>query len=608
MSDPKFNRDTRGDDHKGYQKDSNVNREIDELIKAKATDYQAWQKLKAKYGNNQDLMDKVMDGYKSKLQYIYKKANKFKRVLYDKYNSFNLSYGEMLRKAKKYQKKYKFTDDEFDMFIMLTRTDKASKYVDNISTTKMAKTLGFDAFLATSSKLNVKAEEQSIVEEIVNRYGETKPLHAQVLLQSLTYRDCAPEALQGGFDEKKHNPYSYIHPILAAMFLPRFASLDQRMLMANIGYIVHRKATGEPIYTLPDFQLYWDMVTDPNDIACTLDNAVVDLKNRFILQTHIWDSVLNLRQGKYYYGDSGMFGLVKFMQAVENCRNIIHDAPDLTYVKDEGTIMRRILSAFSMYPTYVSVNRLWGLLVGTYGGLPASPLEASGFANITKVPMITLRLPLNISGRASAVSLEESLTQPQWFIENKTLVPKSLQLIHSSDVLFFYVNRRYQTINVARLASPYNFTRLPMTVTGWESLNSYPVNAPRHLPIMNDTYELRSVVLVEKGLKYDNTELIVGSSALIVRPRDITTGDYQENCWIYDPQRAGMTYVNQQTTAPNSHVHYKPISSVPSHSPLNPVAGLETFDQKASTQGTIYIYQKITSNANPLFDPAQGAF
>jgi hypothetical protein len=595
MADKNFNRDTtRGDDWKNHPKDSNIGREVDELVKMQATDYQAWQKLKSKYGNNPELMDKILEAYKNKLQSIYKRAKKFKQVLYDRYAGLNLPHGELLRKAKKFQKKYKFTDEEFDMFVILSMTDKSLKYSSSIPSTKMAKTLGYDAFMAASSKLNVKADEQSIVEEIINRYGETKPIHAQVLLQSLTYQDCAPESLSGEFDAKKHNPYSYVHPVVAALFIPRIKCLDEQMLMANIGYIVHRKATEQQIMTSPDFKLYWDMITDPNDTACTINNAIIDLKNRFILQTQLWDAVMNLRQGRYYLEGQS---LVKFMQALENCRNIIHDAPDLTYVKDEGTILRRLLSAFSLYPTYVSINRLWGLLIGTQYGYPASPYDAAGFANITRVPMITLRLPLNITGNARAVSLEEALTQPQWFVENKVIVPKSLQIIHSNDVLFFYVGRRYQTINFARMAFPFNFTNLPMTVTGWESLNPHPVNAPKHLNIMNDTYELRSVVLVEKTNVHGGRDMIVGSSALIVKPMDPTAGIYEETCFLYDPHGAGMMYPNKT----GSFSREKPIKLVPSQLPFNPAAGIESFEQKASTRGTIFMYQKITNNDNPFF-------
>jgi hypothetical protein len=442
----------------------------------------------------------------------------------------------------------------------------------------------------------------SVVEQIVAKYGESKSLHAQVLLQSLTYPDCAPEALTGKFNADKQNPYSYVHPIVAALFLPRIKLLDEHMIMSNIGYIVKQKANELPVNTMPDFNLYWSMVTDPNDVACTTTNPVVDLKNRYELQCQLWDAVFHLRQGQYYYHHD-MNGLGKFMAAIENCKNVIHDAPDLTYVKDEGTILRRLLSAFSLYPTYVSVNRLWGLLSGTQFGYPAAPLESSGFGNITRVPMVTLRLPLNIHGNATPVSLADALTQPQWFVENKVIVPKSMSIVHSSDVIFFYVGRRYQTVNIARLALPYNFTNLPMTVTGWESLNEHPVNAPPSIPIGHDLFQLRSVVLVEKSSSFEGKPIIVGSSAMVVCPCDPESGVYEETCVLYDPQTAGLMY---RTGSNPGYKRESPIKLIPAEQPFNGRNDIPSFSQRARCRGTIFMYQKVLSGEHAILGGPSG--
>ena len=576
-------RDTRGDDYKSAPKDSQVDREVLELLRSKATDYQAMQKLKTKYPNNQELVDKVHEAYKELVSRLYKRAKKFKQYIVERYGNIVPSQGELIKKAKKYVKKLKLSDPEFDLFFIIITSEKLPQYEYTIPTTKMAKALGYDTLLASSSKLNVPAADQSIVEEIVNKYGETKPLHAQIILQSLTYQDCAPEALFGEFDPKKQNPYAYIHPIIAALFIPKIDLLDEQMLMSNIGYIVQRKATEQAITTLPDFKLYWDMIMDPNDTACNITNVTVDLKNRYALQTQLWDAVLSLRQGKYYYSDNA--GLVRFMQALENCRNVIHDAPDLTYVKDEGTILRRLLSAFSLYPTYVNVSRLWGLMLGSQYGVPSSPYDA-GLGNVTRVPMITLRLPHAGFGAGKAVSLEEAITQPQWFVKDRTIVPQSMQIVHSNEVLFFYVGRRFQTINLARMAVPCNFTNLPMTVTGWEQLNEHPVNAPETLNISDDVYKLKSVVVIEKTQVQGKT-LIVGSSAMIIAGTDV--GRYSEEALLYDPQGAGIML--EQST---DYVRNKPITLIPRELPFVNDCGIETFSQRARCRGTIFMYHKLS--------------
>lgn len=582
-------RDTRGDESKGSQ----VDREVVDLIRSKATDQQALQKLRSKYPNNQDLVDKVHDSYKDLITSLYKRARKFKQFIFDRYGGFGLTQGELMRKAKKYVKKLKLSDPEFDLFYYIATTEKGSLYAHTMPSSLMAKTLGYDSFVASANgKLNVKAEDQSIVEEIVNKYGETKPLHAQVILQTLTYQDCAPEALSGKFNADKHNPYSYIHPVIAALFLPKINALEEQMLMSNIGYIVQRKVNDQPIMTLPDHQLHWNMIIDPNDTACTVTNAIADLKNRYLLQIQLWEAVMNLRQGKYYYDNTA--SLVRFMQTLENCRTVTHDAPDLTYVKDEGTILRRLLSAFSFYPTYVSLSRMSGLLSGNQSILGSqyiapTPLEN----NVTRVPMITLRLPHHVPGISKAVSLEEAVSQVQWFVEQKNFVPRSMQIVHSNDVLFFYVGRRYQTVNVARLNVPCNFTNLPMTVTGWESLNEHPVNAPRSINILNDEYELRSVVSVEKT-QAGGKSLIVGCTAMVIIPREV--GRYDETCLLYDPQGAGVKIEDG-----DKYVNNAPISVIPSDSPFANIGGVETFEQRARCRGTIFMYKKINAipcNAN----------
>jgi len=105
----KSNRDTRGDDYRGTS-NPQVDREILELLRSKATDYQAMQKLKVKYPNNQDIVDKVHDAYKELIGRLYKRAKKFKNYVLDRYGSLGLTQGELIKKAKKYVRKLKLSD------------------------------------------------------------------------------------------------------------------------------------------------------------------------------------------------------------------------------------------------------------------------------------------------------------------------------------------------------------------------------------------------------------------------------------------------------------------------------------------------------------------
>lgn len=581
-----------------------------------------------------DLIDRQRKTDKDSLKFISKKARKFLQLLEAKYGLLNLSRADLIKKARKHARKYQLTDDEFDTFVKILLSEKKMPSPSfTFPDTPLSRLLGQDATMVTwtsamgSTKMNVKPEDVATVREIADvLYQQSKPLHSNVVMQSLMYKDSAPEALAGKFDQSKHNVYSHIHPIIAALFIPKIRILEEHILLSNIGYIVKSKYEGTPIMTKPDFELYWSMITDPNDSVCSIDDPIKDLKNRYELQIKLWEDVLNLRQGRYYY--SSMDQMVKFMRALENCRPNIFDAADLTYVKDEGSILRRILSAFSIRPTLVSSTRLWASPTGMgmgfgmgMGGMGAmgmrNPMQLAGSTKITQIPMVVLRLPLNISGlgsgltfasglvpgmetttsSSSAVSLKDALVQPEWFIENKTLVPKTKQVLFSKDVLFFYVNRRYQTANVSFGSgiSPCNFTSFPMTISGWEQLNDYPVDAPCVLEIGGDTYELRSVVTVE-STKKQNKNVIVGSSAMIRIPRDIMKDKIEEVNLVYDPQNAGIL-----TKEPGSEMYtpWTPFYEIPGECSLYPGSDEVTpFSVKSRKNGTIYVYVKISTGVD----------
>jgi len=590
-------RNTNSDEYKNRQNnDSKHQKEIDRLIAEGASDAQVIGNLKRKYSDNA-LVDKIYDGYKRLQQDILQKANKFKKKILTNYAPANLPFAELLRKAKKYAKN--MSDDQFTLFVKLALEDKTNSLgVGNtIPNTKIGKTLGYSSMVTMTDKLSVPPNELNILQDILRLYGESKTLHSQLVLQTISYKDCAPEAINGelkpgNFATDSNNLYSYVHPVIAALFLPKIRVLDEHMLMANIGYIVKQKNDNQQIMTKPDLELYYDLVSDPNDHACNMDSALKDLYQRFILQTKLWDNVISLRQGKYYNNS-----MASFMLAIENCRSNIYDAPDLTYVKDEGTILRRLLSAFSLRPTIVSTTRLNGLVGAMPYGVHNNPLAAAGISDVTSVPMVTLRLPLNVSSAKQAISLEQSLTQPQWFIENKMIVPKTQSIIHSRDVLFFYVNRRFKTINVSRMNTPYNFNALPMTVAGWESLNDHVVTFEYIMNMMNDRYQLRSVVFVDSAPSKKN--LIVGCSTGIIVPRSVEENRFEESFLVYDPQGSAEIFRNEQ----GAYQRINPVTYISKETPYNG-NNVESFWQRATTRGTIFVYQKVEEGQNPLRAPA----
>lgn len=591
-----FQRNDTGDDHKGrrHDRENLVNQELKTLIRKGLSDPQVMQQLKTRFGDKDlDLINEVFKAYADKKKFLQKRARKFQNIIMRRYP--DLSHQDRIRKAKKFAKKSGLTDDEFNLFLNFAFTDSGTVLSrETIPVTPMSQLLGTTTQMQLSQdKLNIKESELEVVYEIIKLHGQTKSLHSQVVLQSLTYRDCAPEALNGtaAWQAYKKNVYSFVHPVVAALFLPKVKLLDEHMLIANFGNIVKNKHEGVSMMTQPDYELYWSLVNDPTEnMICNSDSAIKDLYQRFFLQTKLWDSVLNLRQGMYYEER-----LNDFIVAIDMCRNNIYDAPDLTYVKDEGTILRRLLSAFSIRPTLVSTTRLYGngmTDVESYSyGLNQNPLMASGITQVTTVPMITLRLPVNygIKQNMYATCLEDALVQPQWFVDSHTITPKFQTVLHSRDVIFFYVNRRYQTVNLTRMNVPCNFNTLPMTVAGWEALNERVVNFDNRMTIFNDQYILRSVVIIERSQSKKN--LIVGSTAGIVVPRNLDLGRFDETYLLYDPQGSSEMFL----TSDNEYHRNPPITTIPGQTPFNAGSTAESFYERASKRGTIFMYQKDTA-------------
>ena len=450
----------------------------------------------------------------------------------------------------------------------------------NLPNTRLAKVLGYTVN-GFEGKMKVDAKEMDVLQEILRLYGEYKALHSNVVLQSLVYRDCAPEAITGVFKPKLDNSFSYIHPVIAALFLPKIQMLEEHFLYSNIGYIVKCRTEGEAINTKPDYEVLYDMITDPNDRVCDYDSVMVDLRNRFILQIKLWESVLSLRQGKYYNDK-----FTDFLVSVNNCRINMFDSPDFAYVKDEGAVLRQLMTAFSMRPTVVSTTPLANMIT-TNPYAFSSPYETQ----ITTIPMIALRLPLNIQNNSSAFYLKEALEQRQWFMENNNLVPKRQNILFSKDIMVFYVNRRFQSVNVTKLTAPYNFNTLPMTIAGFERLNDRVINFDQMINIRDDAYFLRSVVMIERSAISDK-KLITGCTAGVITESNFSEGKFDETYLLYDPQGASIRFGKSDDAMKDTN---RPITEISGKPSLANNSG--TFYERASRHGTIFIYAKGKGNA-----------
>lgn len=579
--------DTRG--IKSNNNESDARDEIGKYLKDGMDDAQVYQKIREKYGDK-ELINKVYNNYEETLNHIRKKAKKFAQLVLARYS--HLGTQRIMEKAKKLKKKYGFTDDEFHAFVNLALGDKniAKNNIYNVPNTQMSVTLGYtpDAMLG---KLSYKMEESKYLSEIMSLHQASLQLHQQIVTQSLMYRDCAPESLTGKFDRAKNNPYNYIHPVIAALFIPRIKYIDEHMLIASISNIVVQRNNSVPIRIQPDWEVFYDMISDPNGQACVGfgGSPMQDLLQRAKLQIELWKAVRDLRSGRYYPSDNDAVG---FMAALDQCKSSIFDSPDMAFVKDEGTILRKLMGAFSLRPTIVSITPYSGNMTVNYS------MNSYALTQVTSIPIINFRIS-NIKNSDMVVRLQDSLQQPDMYVENKSIVVKMKEIIYSRDFMVFYVNRRFQNINFARIVAPYNFTMLPTTLSGFETINELQVNSPCVMNVGDDTFVLKSVVMIEKSCfnrdpsRDPVKEIIVGSSAGIIINEDLTQNRLEKTCLIYDPQSAAVKSINET----GNYEDRTPITWVPYTDNLYGGNNIEPFDSRISRRGTIYVYVKPEATA-----------
>lgn len=572
-----------------------------------------------KYGDNEAIVDEILKLNTKRYDKIKKQAKELAKKIYKKFSSGNKPLHEILNKMMKYKSENHWTDSEYDEFrkelsYLLTgnralEIDYNQNLVSNKS--RINRALG-NTQIVMDEGLHIKDTEQPVLAEILNMYEKSLSLHKSIFMHSLMYEDCSLVAMTGEYNRERNISSNYISPILACMFLPKFDIFEMHMLYSNFGAIIKNRYEKKAIINEPDSLLFYDITSDPNDVVCAVSSPITDLKNRYQVQINLWSTILKLRNGNYYDNNP----VSEFLTALNKCRNNLYDNADLAYSQDEGAILRRLLSVFSLRPTVIYTKPISS--IASYINPFNTPLPnssdinanlGSGFGQnnyfnsqpvytITAIPMITLQIPPYTEG-AEPKDLRTATSQTIWINENKTIVPKEQSIIYSKEVLIFYVNRRVQRIQIRTFSNPLSFSQLPLSMSSFEKLNKYPINVPDRLSIgrSEETYHLRSVVAVsETEIKQGDkmTNLITGSVGLIMSHRDFNQGIYEAKYYLYDPFGASLPVKSPNedgyfTNKPISMI--EPIMSLPQTPDSQPNP---SFFDRASKNGTIYIYAKPT--------------
>ena len=237
------------------------------------------------------------------------------------------------------------------------------------------------------------------------------------------------------------------------------------------------------------------------------------------------------------------------MTAVDVCRLNKHDSPDLVYGRHDGTVLKRIISAFSFRPTIVATVPVHSVFSG-------NPYMQRLTPTITNIAMINVRLlqfqtsnPVQIgaSGLATptasdTINLEDALNQTQIFIEGNMLVPRVTKALTTRGVMFFYIDRRAHVLHLGM--RHFNLNHLPKSVAGLERINKRQVNIPPSLKV-NGSEDLRLVsgVLAKTHdvspsttgaavIDSDKTTFVIGSQAFVTNT-DGTSDPSKAR--LYDP-------------------------------------------------------------------------
>jgi len=574
------------DNTKNHQRNESSNRSVeDEVQKLFKTcggkiNQQDFVRLRYKFGD-EDFVEKIHRRFIELYATITKKAKKFAKLIRQKYYSLDYPFHIILEKAYKYKNQYKLSDAVFKEFQRIYENELLGiKSTDLFKmNTNMQKILGnvnvdYQGFTEKLSDTDYK-----ILQDILKLNATSKPLHSQVFIQSLQYNDTSYEVVAGKYNRDIHNVANHVHPVIAALFIPKIDCIEQHFIMSNISNIVKTRYNKEPFSSMADALLYDALIKDPNDVVCDGKSILCDLYNRALLQNQLWNAVLSLRNGQIYNTS-----FKDFINTIDMCKMNKYDSPDLIYARHDGTILKRLLSAFSFNPTIITTTPVYTLMA-------TNPYQQIIKPMVTYIPMINIKLPYSINDD-SVIELDSFLEHEQALITHGYLEQKMTSLIYSKGVLIFYIDRR--THIIYNNAGPsFSFPNIPISIAGFDKINNRYVNYRSEIKIRQDTYQLRSVVTSE--IKYiKNTNYVIGSSTLIMKHQNIEEERFTDTYWYYNPYLVVASPENN-TRWDNPIILLPPDTNIDRNNPNNTTEG---FRYIASTRGIIFIYQLVVDNSN----------
>ncbi len=501
-------------------------------------------RLRVKYSDD-SVVDAIMEFFADRRKKISKVAKVFMDAFEKKYRDdfYTISLSKFMKRALKYKNKYKLSDDQFDEVkrIFETRIFNSSGSLATRAVvypnTSLSRVLGYPITESNDAIIPTNPDDYAYLQDILKLYQMFRSVHSYVVIQTMTYQDLSTEATTGKFQLNYHDVNRFVHPVLAAFFLPKINVLEERMLYANIAGVINSRFNKERIITKPDAELLDALIKDPNDSVCDINTPMKDIKSRVEVQAQLWNNVYNLRNGKYYEANS-----MDFLTYIDKCKISSYDNPDILYLSDEGVILRRLFSIFSFRPIIIQTQPIFGVIINNPLNLPVNNNV------ITSIPYITYKLPQTpIAGAVYQLSQATNMIQP--YMENGIMVPKATQILYARGVIVFHVPRKSASlpVNYANpITTTLNISQLSLSPVNYQSINRIPMQYDDVLPITDATnnkkdYLLRSVVAIET---LNNTSVVVGQETYLFKYSQF--GQTVSDIFLYKP-RTGNLAANMGT-------------------------------------------------------------
>jgi hypothetical protein len=549
-------------------------------------------------------IDSTVDMITQSRRRIHKVVNKFLGKINSTYPHLDIP--QIIHKGMQHANKYGLTDAEKVVFKRrVLKGDIHDEYTYNnqIEYTPMAKFLGIN--YSQGHMIKVGPAEFSKLNELYALYESTKHIHANLKTNIANYTDCAPEAIIGKYDGTKHNVNISIHPVIAAIFLPKVEYMEKQMLYTNVARMVLSRAQAylkdfnfhlhnniTPYEMNAELELAHNIATDPNALEhFSEDTPINNIIKRYRAQIELYMSVDNLRQGRYYsmgYDvNDGIAGLIKILNSYEWT---FFDSPDSFAVQDEGTLLRKLLAIFSCRPTFTQLSSFTNRQ-----GLGHTTITGMSKTVFVNIPIINIKLPIDLIGnQVHTIRLDLAMTQSDYVIEHKAFVPKNKSVVYSNSVAFFYANRRYPGINFNNTNMTMRYMSIPSTFINTTTINKTIISFKERCAIGRDLFDLRSVVIL-KSPPLNGLDIATGCSTLIVVDSDSPSSFYQNNgatAYLhYNPASAAI-----MRAEPNQQSGQTVFSSIP---PVTHILEATQdpaeigFTDEASRRGTIFFYTKV---------------